>query len=128
MFEKFVDEDRNITTITVKWGDDFRKAMSVLKTFFNDNDTEHLMLDLRDSSIDTITYDDVSDLFRYATARTNDHGENRVIGKTALVGSSDLQSEVEAIFKTCFKTEDLPINVSVFSSEEKAFSWLEEGC
>ena len=127
MFEKFVDEDRNITTITVKWEDEFRKAMSVLKTYFNDNNTEHLMLDLRDSSIDTITYDDVSDLFQYATTRTNDNGENRVNGKTALVGSSDLQSEVESIFKTCFETEDLPINVSVFSSEEKAFSWIEEG-
>jgi hypothetical protein len=127
MFEKFVDEDRNITTITVKWEDDFRKAMGVLKTFFNDNNTEHLILDLRESSIDTITYDDVSDLFRYATARTSDDDENRVNGKTALVGSSDLKSEVEAIFKTCFETEDLPINVSVFSSEEKAFSWIEEG-
>jgi hypothetical protein len=126
MFEKIVDENRNITTITVKWGDDFRKAMSVLKTFFNDNNTEHLMLDLRESSIDTITYDDVSDLFQYATTRTNDNGENRLNGKTALVGSSDLQSEVEAIFKTCFETEDLPINVSVFGSEDKALNWLEE--
>ena len=126
MFEKIVDENRNITTITVKWEDDFRKAMSVLKTFFNDNNTEHLMLDLRESSIDTITYDDVSDLFRYATTRTNDNGENRLNGKTALVGSSDLQSEVEAIFKTCFETEDLPINVSVFGSEDKALNWLEE--
>ena len=126
MFEKIVDENRNITTITVKWEDDFRKAMSVLKTFFNDNNTEHLMLDLRGSSIDTITYDDVSDLFRYATTRTNDNGENRLNGKTALVGSSDLQSEVEAIFKTCFETKDLPINVSVFGSEDKALNWLEE--
>ena len=127
MFEKIVYEDSQITAITVKWKDDFSKAMSVLKTFFNDNTTEHLMLDLRDSSIDTITYDDVSDLYWYATSRMNENGENRVNGKTALVGSIDLQSEIGEIFKTCFETEDLAINVSVFRSEEKALSWLEEG-
>ena len=127
MFEKIVYEDSQITAITVKWKDDFSKAMSVLKTFFNDNTTEHLILDLRDSSIDTITYDDVSDLYWYATSRMNDNGENRGNGKTALVGSIDLQSEIGEIFKTCFETEDLSINVSVFGSEEKALSWLEEG-
>lgn len=127
MFEKIVYEDRQITTITVKWEDDFRKAMSVLKTYFNDNTTEYLMLNFRDISIDTITYDDVSDLYRYATSRMNDNGENRVNGKTALVGSIDLQSEIGEIFKTCFETEDLDVCVSLFGSEEEALSWLEEG-
>jgi hypothetical protein len=127
MFEKIVYEDRQITTITVEWKDDFSKAMSVLKTFFNDNNTVYLMLDLRDSSIDTITYDDVSDLYWYAKSRANDNGENRVNGKTALVGSRDLQSEIGSIFNTCFEMDDSAINVSVFHSEKKALSWLEEG-
>ena len=127
MFEQIIYEDKQITAITVKWKDDFSKAMSVLKSYFNDNNTKHLLLDLRDNPIDTITYDDVSELYYYATSRTNDNGENRVNGKTAFVCSRDLQSEIEAIFKTCFETEDLAVNVSVFGSEEKALIWLEEG-
>ena len=127
MFAKMVYEDKRITAITVEWKDDFCKAMSVLKTYFNDNNTEHLLLDLRGSPIDTITYDDVSDLYRYATYRANDDGENEVNGKTALVGSRDLLSEIGGIIKTCFEMDDSAINVSLFGSEEKAFSWLEEG-
>ena len=127
MFAKMVYEDKRITAITVEWKDDFCKAMSVLKTYFNDNNTEHLLLDLRGSPIDTITYDDVSDLYRYATYRANDDGENEVNGKTTLVGSRDLLSEIGGIIKTCFEMDDSAINVSLFGSEEKAFSWLEEG-
>ncbi len=127
MFEKIVYEDKRITAITVEWKDGFSEAMSVLRTFFNDNNTEHLLLDLRNSSLDTITYDDVSDLYWYAISRANDDGENRVNGRTALVGPGDLQSEIGEIFKTCFEMDDSAINVSVFTSEEKALNWLEEG-
>ena len=127
MFAKMVYEDKRITAITVEWKDDFCKAMSVLKTYFNDNNTEHLLLDLRGSPIDTITYDDVSDLYRYATYRANDDGENEVNGKTALVGSNDLQFEICKIFETYSKMIGSATKISVFSSILKAFSWLEEG-
>ena len=127
MFAKMVYEDKRITAITVEWKDDFSKAMSVLKTDFNDNNTEHLLLDLRDISFDTITYDDVSDLYWYAAYRAHDNGENRVNGKTALVGSSELQSEIGSIFTTCFEMDESAINISVFRSEKKALSWLNKG-
>ena len=127
MFEKIVYENKQITAITVEWEAEFSEAMSVLKTFFDDNNTEHLLLDLRDSSFDNITTDHVRDLCMYAISRTNDNGGNKVNGKTALVGSKDLQSEIDRIFKTCSEMEDSDINVLVFCSKEKAFSWLEEG-
>ena len=40
MFEKIVDKDKKLTTITVSWKSDFDELMIVLKSFLNDNKTE----------------------------------------------------------------------------------------
>jgi len=125
MFEKIVYDNKQITTITVEWQADFSELMSVLKIFFDDNNTEHLLLDLTDCSFDTITHDHIRDLCQYAKSRAN--GGGRVNGKTALVGSNDLQFEIGRIFKRYSEMIGSAIKVSVFRSAEKAFSWLEEG-
>jgi hypothetical protein len=125
MFEKIVDKDKKLTTITVSWKSDFDELMIVLKSFLNDNKTEHLLLDLSDSFLNDITYDHVVDLCRYAAYR--DNGKSRINGKTALVSSSDLQFEIGSMFKVYFELENSNINVAVFRSLEEALSWLEEG-
>ena len=124
MFEKIVDKDKKLTTITVSWKSDFDELMIVLKSFLNDNKTEQLLLDLSDSFLDDITYDHVVDLCKYAAYR--DNGKSRITGKTALVSSSSLQSEIGRMFKAYFEIENSNINVSVFRSLEEALSWLEE--
>ena len=124
MFEKIVDKDKKLTTITVSWKSDFDELMIVLKSFLNDNKTEQLLLDLSDSFLDDITYDHVVDLCKYAAYR--DNGKSRIKGKTALVSSSDLQFEIGGMFKAYFEMENSNINVSVFRSLEEALSWLEE--
>ena len=124
MFEKIVDKDKKLTTITVSWKSDFDELMIVLKSFLNDNKTEHLLLDLSDSFLDDITYDHVVDLCKYAAYR--DNGKSRITGKTALVSSSSLQSEIGRMFKAYFEIENSDINVAVFRSLEEALSWLEE--
>ena len=124
MFEKIVDKDKKLTTITVSWKSDFDELMIVLKSFLNDNKTEHLLLDLSNSFLDDITYDHVVDLCKYAAYR--DNGKSRITGKTALVSSSSLQSEIGRMFKAYFEIENSNINVSVFRSLEEALSWLEE--
>jgi hypothetical protein len=125
MFEKVVDKDKKLTTITVSWKSDFDELMIVLKSFLNDNKTEHLLLDLSDSFLNDITYDHVVDLCKYAAYR--DNGKSRINGKTALVSSSDLQFEIGSMFKAYFEMENSNINVAVFRSLEEALSWLEEG-
>jgi hypothetical protein len=125
MFEKIVDKDKKLTTITVSWKSDFDELMIVLKSFLNDNKTEHLLLDLSDSFLNDITYDHVVDLCKYAAYR--DNGKSRINGKTALVSSSDLQFEIGSMFKAYFEMENSNINVAVFRSLEEALSWLEEG-
>jgi hypothetical protein len=124
MFEKVVDKDKKLTTITVSWKSDFDELMIVLKSFLNDNNTEHLLLDLSDSFLNDITYDHVVDLCKYAAYR--DNGTSKIKGKTALVSSSNLQFEISQMFKTYFEIENSDINVAVFSSLEEALSWLEE--
>ena len=125
MFEKIVDKDKKLTTITVSWKSDFDELMIVLKSFLNDNKTEHLLLDLSDSFLNDITYDHVVDLCKYAAYR--DNGKSRINGKTALISSSDLQFEIGSMFKAYFEMENSNINVAVFRSLEEALSWLEEG-
>ena len=125
MFEKIVDKDKKLTTITVSWKSDFDELMIVLKSFLNDNKTEHLLLDLSDSFLDDLTYDHVVDLCKYAAYR--DNGKSRINGKTALISSSDLQFEIGSMFKAYFEMENSNINVVVFRSLEEALSWLEEG-
>ena len=125
MFEKIVYENKKITAIAIKWKDDFSEAISVLKTFFDDNNTEHLLLDLRGNSLYTITHDHIRDLCQYGIFRAN--GGGRVNGKTALVCSNGLQIEIGKIFKTYSDMINSPIKISAFRSMEKAFSWLEEG-
>ena len=124
MFEKIVDKDKKLTTITVSWKSDFDELMIVLKSFLNDNKTEQLLLDLSDSFLDDITYDHVVDLCKYAAYR--DNGKSRITGKTALVSSSNLQFEIGSMFKAYFEIESSNINVAVFRSLEEALSWLEE--
>lgn len=125
MFEQIIYGDKHITSITVRWKNDFTEAMSVLKTFFDDCNTQHLLLDLRNSSLDSMTHDHIRDLCEYATSRNK--GGCRVNGKTALVGSNDLQLEICNIVKSHSEMIDSAIKVSVFPSTEEAFSWLEEG-
>jgi hypothetical protein len=125
MFEQIIYEDKQITAITVKWKNDFTEAMGVLKTFFDDCNTQHLLLDLRNSSLDYMNHEHIRDLCEYATSRIK--GGGRVNGNTALVGSNDLQLEICEIFKSHSEMIDSAIKVSVFPSTEEALSWIEEG-
>ena len=125
MIEKIVYKDKKITSITVVWEADFGELLSVLKKFIDDNNTEHLLLDFRLFSFNTIMRSNIRDLYEYVTSRAN--GECRVNGKTAFVGSNGLQIEIGKIFKTYSEMTGSTIKVSAFRSMEKAFSWLEEG-
>jgi len=125
MIEKIVYENKKITCITVKWGADFSELLGVLMKFIDDNNTEHLLLDFRHFSFNTIMLNNIRDLYEYATSRAN--GGGRVNGKTALVCSNGLQIEIGKIFKTYSDMINSPIKISAFRSMEKAFSWLEEG-
>ena len=125
MIEKIVYENKKITSITVVWEADFSELLVVLKNFFNDNNTEHLLLDFRFFSFNTIMRSHIRDLYEYVTSRAN--GGDRVNGKTAIVGSNGLQIEICKIFKIYSEMIGSAIKVSAFRSLEKAFSWLEEG-
>jgi len=125
MIEKIVYENKKITCITVKWGADFSELLGVLMKFIDDNNTEHLLLDFRLFSFNTIMLNNIRDLYEYATSRAN--GRGRVNGKTALVCSNGLQIEIGKIFKTYSDIISSPIKISAFRSMEEAFSWLEEG-
>jgi len=125
MIEKIVYENKKMTCITVKWGANFSELLGVLKNFIDDNNTEHLLLDFRLFSFDTIMRSNIRDLYEYATSRANVN--SRINGKTALVCSNGLQVEIGKIFKTYSEMIGSPIKISAFRSMEEAFSWLEEG-
>ena len=125
MIEKIVYENKNITCITEEWEADFSELLGVLKNFFDDNDTAHLLLDFRNFSFNTIMRSNIRDLYEYVTSRAN--VERRTNGKTAFVGSNGLQIEIGKIFKAYSDIIDSPIKISAFRSKEKALSWLEKG-
>jgi len=120
MIEKIVHENKKITSITVLWEADFTELLGVLKNFFDDNNTEHLLLDFRRFSFNTIMRSNIRDLYEYATSRAN--GGGRVNGKTAFVFSNGLQNEIGKIFKTYSEMVDSPIKISAFRSMKKALS------
>ena len=124
MIEKIVYEDKKITCITVNWGSDFGELLGVLRKFIDDNNTEHLLLDFRLFSFNTIERNNIRDLYEYVTSRANVN--SRVNGKTAFVCSNGLQVEIGKIFKTYSDMIGSPIRISAFRSMEDAFSWLEE--
>jgi len=124
MIEKIVHENEKITCITVEWEADFSELLGVLVKLFDDNNTEHLLLDFRFFSFNTIMRSNIRDLYEYATFRAN--GGGRVNGKTAFVCSNGLQNEIGKIFKTYSEMVDSPIKISAFRSMKKALSWLEE--
>ena len=125
MIEKIVYENKKITCITVEWEADFSELLGVLMKFIDDNNTEHLLLDFRLFSFDTIMRSNIRDLYEYATSRANVNG--RVNGKTAFVFSNGLQIEIGKIFKRYTEMIGSPIKISAFRSMEEALSWLEEG-
>jgi hypothetical protein len=125
MIEKIVYENKNITCITVVWEADFSELLGVLKNFFDDNDTEHLLLDFRNFSFNTIMRSNIRDLYEFFTSRAN--VERRANGKTAFVGSNGLQIEIGKIFNAYSEIIGSPIKISAFRSKEKALSWLEKG-
>ena len=125
MFEKIVYENKQITAITVEWEAKFSEAIGVLRNFLNDNDTEHLLLDFRNFSFNTIIRSNIRDLYEFVISRVNVNGG--VNGKTAIVCSNGLQIEIGKIYKTYSDLVSSPIKISAFRSKEKAMSWLEEG-
>ena len=124
MIEKVVYDNRKITCVTVKWDADFSELLSVLKKFIDDNHTEHLLLDFRNFSFNTIIRSNIRELYEYATSRADVN--SRINGKTAFVCSNGLQIEIGKIFKTYSDIISSPIKIQAFRSMEKAFSWLEE--
>ena len=124
MFEKIADANKKITTITVAWEADYNELMGVLKNFFDDNNTEHLLLDFRNCSFDTMTHDHIRNLCEYASFRAD--RDSKLNGKTALLSSNELQFEIGRIFKTYSEMIGSAITVSVFLSMENALSWLKK--
>lgn len=128
MFDKIVNNNIQITTITVEWEDDFSELLSLLETFFDDHNTDYLLLDLRNGPVDTITEEHIKGICQCVTSRTDDNSEGgRASGKIALVGSTNLQFGIGRMCQAYFEMEDSSINVSVFHTMEEALSWLEDG-
>jgi len=117
MIEKTVYENKKVTCITVEWEADFSELLGVLKKFIDNNNTEHLLLDFRQFSFNTIMRNNIRELYEYATSRANVN--SGVNGKTAFVCSDGLQIEIGKIFKTYSDIISSPIKISAFRSRRK---------
>jgi hypothetical protein len=124
MFDKIVNEAKQLTIITITGKTDVSELMSALNSFW-DNPTKHIIWNSQSDPLGNISPDDIRNLCKHAKLRAIDG--NRSNGKTALVGSNDLAFGLSRMAETYSEIEEFPIQVSVFPSLEEALNWIEEG-
>ena len=116
-----VDNDKQLTTHTVIGEVSFEEGMTTLKQFWEDRPTMNVLWDYRKGSLARVSSVDFERIVDYVTV----HSEKRAGGKTALVGTKDLEFAMSRTFKTFSEIGNLPFQVEAFRSIEEANQWFD---
>jgi hypothetical protein len=117
-----IDHDKALTIHTVTGEPLFEEIIAAVKQFYESKPTKNVLWDLRKASLVHVSYAELRKILDYVSPMA----EKRAGGKTALVGTKDLEFAMSRTFKTFSEIGNLPFQVEAFRSIEEANQWLDE--
>ena len=118
--ESLHDREKSLTVYKVKGLLSAEEMISAIKTFYTENMTFNVLLDLTEADLSLISTDEIIQIVReirtYADARSG--------GKTALVFSRGLEYGLGRMSEAFYEMENIPIKIRSFRSLEEAEAWL----
>ena len=117
-----VDKSRDLTIFSVEGFLSFDIAMPVVKAFYDDNPTRHVIWDMTDTTEIQFTSNEVQII---ATFKPRIRGK-RELGKTAFVAQRDILFGLSRMFEAHSSIVNSPYPVKVVRSIEEAYQWLDE--
>lgn len=114
------DREKSLTVYKVKGLLSAEEMISAIKTFYTENMTFNVLLDLTEADLSLISTDEIIQIVReirtYADARAG--------GRTALVFSTGLEYGLGRMSEAFYEMENIPIEIRSFRSLEQAEAWL----
>ncbi len=116
------DPHNDLTVFTASGVLTFDEVMETLREFYDAYPTRKVLWDLRAVTVQSITADEL----RQAVSFIKLHEDKRPQGRTALVGSTDLDSGLSRMGDAFADAGGIPWKIRVFRSMEEAMKWLGE--
>ena len=114
------DRENSLTVYKVKGLLSAEEMIIAIKTFYTENMTFNVLLDLTEADLSLISTDEIIQIVReirtYADARAG--------GRTALVFSTGLEYGLGRMSEAFYEMENIPIDIKSFRSLEQAEAWL----
>ena len=117
-----ISHDRALTIHTVTGDPPFDELMATLKQFWESQPTRNLLWDFSEARLAHISYSEARKIIDYVRPQT----EKRAGGKTALVGSKDIEYGMSRTLKALREFQNPSYQLEVFRSMEEASQWLDE--
>ena len=118
--ESLHNREKSLTVYKVKRLLSAEEMISAIKTFYTENMTFNVLLDLTEADLSLISTDEIIQIVReirtYADARAG--------GRTALVFSRALEYGLGRMSEAFYQMENIPIDIRSFRNLEKAEAWL----
>ncbi len=112
--------DQNLTIFMASGQLTYEDQMSVLKTFYQNDPTLHVIWDLTRISGQRITADELQKIIAY----TKKHDHKRTGGTTALVVTNQLDFGIARMSSTLAEIEHTPWEIVSFSTLDDALSYI----
>lgn len=116
------DHGRELTVHTVTGEVFFEEIMKTVKLFWEDQPTKYLLWDFTRADMTHVFYSEAREIIDYDRPQT----EKRAGGKTALVGSRDLEFGMVRTLKALREFQNPPYQIDVFRSVKEAKQWLDQ--
>ena len=117
-----VDQEKQLTIITIVGDLSLEKLMEVIKPLYEKRPSKNVLWDVRNASMAPISNEDIQSIVKYL----KQHGEVRTGGKSAIVASEDFNYGITRMIKTYSEIDKISFTMNVFRSMEEAVQWLEE--
>ena len=118
----YIDETKKLTIFKPIDVLQYDEVISAVKSFYEGQPTENVLWDLTDITRIQLTSEQVETIASFSLRSDG----TRPKGKTAFVATEDVAFGLSRMFGTLSEVKEVPIQVSIFRSMEKAYQWLSE--
>jgi len=117
-----IDKAKDITIFKVTGVLSFDILLSVVKSFYDDDPTKHVLWDMIDTTEVQVASEEVETIAKFGPR----YEGKRALGKTAIVAQKDILFGLSRMFEIHSNIKEAPYPIMVFRSMGEAHQWLDE--
>jgi hypothetical protein len=117
-----IDKAKDITIFKVTGVLSFDIVLPVVKSFYDDDPTNHVLWDLIDTTEVQLTSEEVEAIAKFSPR----YEGKRAVGKTAIVAQKDIFFGLSRMFEIQSNINEAPYPIMVFRSMSEAHQWIDE--